>query len=208
MVRLPKNEKQTYRLNSRPQMWPSAFTLVMTLTLIFQGQICNFLYLSPEWSDYHKTKSNNVSTNKDQITMKRKTNISNEIQASNVTNGLDLAMTLIFEYPRPNVTLTFDHTHGVDQGFSWSDFEIALSQNGRADWHWTKGVGVGHSWPWLWPFGDQGQVKGSTTQWPGDFRCRRAIDSSSFIQEVMCVQITAIATNHNLWYAGRNYRFQ
>ena len=23
-----------------------------------------------------------------------------------------------------------------------------------------KGVEVGHSWPWLWPFGDQGQVQG------------------------------------------------
>ena len=39
MVRLPRNEKQTYRLNSRAQMWPSSLTLVMTLTLNFQGQI-------------------------------------------------------------------------------------------------------------------------------------------------------------------------
>ena len=39
MVRLPRNEKQTYRLNSRAQMWPSGLTLVMTLTLNFQGQI-------------------------------------------------------------------------------------------------------------------------------------------------------------------------
>ena len=195
MVRLRQNEKQAYWLNSRPQMWPSALTLTMTLTLIFRGQICNLLYLSPEWSDYHETKSKHVgwtlspkcdhpvwpwpwawpwifkvkygicyiSTKKGQITTKRKANISNELQVSNVTNGFDLAMTLIFEYSRPNVTLTFDHTHGVDQGFSWSNFEIAVSKNGRAEWHWTKGVGVGHSWPWLRPFGDQGQVTGSTT---------------------------------------------
>ena len=39
MVRLPRNEKQTYRLNSRAQMWPSGLTLAMTLTLNFQGQI-------------------------------------------------------------------------------------------------------------------------------------------------------------------------
>ena len=39
LVRLPRNEKQTYRLNSRPQMWPSGLTLAMTLTLNFQGQI-------------------------------------------------------------------------------------------------------------------------------------------------------------------------
>ena len=39
LVRLPRNEKQTYRLNSRAQMWPSGLTLAMTLTLNFQGQI-------------------------------------------------------------------------------------------------------------------------------------------------------------------------
>ena len=27
-----------------------------------------------------------------------------------------------------NMTLTFDHTHGLDHGFSWSNFEIAMSQ--------------------------------------------------------------------------------
>ena len=39
LVRLPRNEKQTYRLNSRAQMWPSGLTLAMTLTLNFQGKI-------------------------------------------------------------------------------------------------------------------------------------------------------------------------
>ena len=37
------------------------------------------------------------------------------------------------------MTLTFDHIHDLDHGFSWSNFEIAVSQNGRADWHCTKG---------------------------------------------------------------------
>ena len=32
LVWLPWNEKQTYRLNSRPQMWPMALTLTMILT--------------------------------------------------------------------------------------------------------------------------------------------------------------------------------
>ena len=45
MVWLPRNEKQTYRLNSRPQRWPWGLTLAMTLTLNFQGQIWNLLYL-------------------------------------------------------------------------------------------------------------------------------------------------------------------
>ena len=39
MVRLPRNEKQTYQLNSGAQMWPVGLTLAMTLTLNFQGQI-------------------------------------------------------------------------------------------------------------------------------------------------------------------------
>ena len=51
MVRLPRNEKQTYRLNSRLQMWPWGFALAMTLTLNFQGQIWNLLYLNQKWSE-------------------------------------------------------------------------------------------------------------------------------------------------------------
>ena len=39
MVRLPRNEKQTHRLNSELQMWPSGLTLAMTLTLNFQGHM-------------------------------------------------------------------------------------------------------------------------------------------------------------------------
>ena len=35
MVRLLRNEKRTYRLNSRPQMWPMGLTLTMTLTFEF-----------------------------------------------------------------------------------------------------------------------------------------------------------------------------
>ena len=35
VVRLPRNKKQTYRLNSRPQMWPMGLTLAMTLTFEF-----------------------------------------------------------------------------------------------------------------------------------------------------------------------------
>ena len=55
-------------------MWPSGLTLAMTLTLNFQGQIWNLLYLSQIGP----------------IVMKRKANISIELQASNVTNGFDL----------------------------------------------------------------------------------------------------------------------
>ena len=60
MVRLPRNKFQIYRLNSRAQMWPSSLTLAMTLTLNFEGQIWNFLYLSQKWSDYHEAKSKHI----------------------------------------------------------------------------------------------------------------------------------------------------
>ena len=48
MVWLLQNEKQTYWLKSRSQMWPLGLTLAMTLTLNCQGQgqIWNLLYLN------------------------------------------------------------------------------------------------------------------------------------------------------------------
>ena len=60
MARLPRIEKQTYRLKSMPQMWPSGLTLAMKLTLNLQGQIWNLLYLSQIWSDYHETKNKHI----------------------------------------------------------------------------------------------------------------------------------------------------
>ena len=61
MVWLPRNKKQTYRLNTRPQMWPSGLTLTMTLTLNFHGQIWNFLYLCQKWSGCHETNSKHIN---------------------------------------------------------------------------------------------------------------------------------------------------
>ena len=60
MVQLPRNEKQTYRLNCMPQMWPLDLTLAMTLTLEIQGQIWNLLYLNQKWSDFHEMKSKHI----------------------------------------------------------------------------------------------------------------------------------------------------
>ena len=57
MAQLPQNEKQTYQLNSRPQMRPSCLTLAMTLALNFQGQIWNLLYISQKWPDCHETNN-------------------------------------------------------------------------------------------------------------------------------------------------------
>ena len=65
-------------------MWPSNFTLTMTLTLNFQGQIWNLLYLSQKWSDCYETQMWPL--------------------------GLTWTITLTFEFWRSNVNLTFDHT--------------------------------------------------------------------------------------------------
>ena len=54
MVRLPRNKKQIYQLNSMPQMWPSDLTFTVTLTLNFHGQIWSLFYLSQKWFDCHK----------------------------------------------------------------------------------------------------------------------------------------------------------
>ena len=131
-VRLPRNEKQTYRLNSRPQMWPMALTFLWSCPWIFKV----------------KYGISYISTKSDPIATKRKAIISIEPQASKWPMSLTFTITLTFEFWRSNVTLTFDHTHDLDHGFSWSNFEIAVYQNGRADWHCTKGVAVAHSWPW------------------------------------------------------------
>ena len=138
MVRLPRNEKQTYRLNSRAQMWPSVWPWPWPWPWIFKVKyrIC-----------YISAKNGPIAT-------KRKANISIELQASNVTNGFEL------DHNRDLWILKVKRD--LDHGFSWSNFEIAVSQNGRVDWHSTKEVAVGHSWPWSWPFGDQVQVYGST----------------------------------------------
>ena len=144
MVLLPRNEKQTYRLNSRAQMSASGLTLAMTLTLNFKVKygIC-----------YISAKSGPIAT-------KEKQTYRLNSRPQMWPMGLTLTITLTFEFCRSNMTLIFDHTHDLDHGSFWSNFEIAVTQNRRADWHFTKEVAVGHSWPW--PFGDQGQVYGST----------------------------------------------
>ena len=74
MIRLPWNEKQTYQLNFRPQMWHQIWPWPWPWPWIFRVKygICY------------------ISTKSGPIAMKRKANISIELQASNVTNGFDL----------------------------------------------------------------------------------------------------------------------
>ena len=119
MVRLLRNEKQTYRLNSRAHMWPSGLTLTMTLTWIFKVKygICY------------------ISTKNGPIAMKRKANISIELQGSNVTIGFDLG-------------------HDLDLEFSRSNIEFAMSQPKMVQLPWNKKQTYRlKSRPQMWPMG-------------------------------------------------------
>ena len=93
MVRLPWNEKQTYQLNWGPQMWPLGLTLAMTLT--FQGQIGNLLYLRQKWSDCHEMKSKHIDWN---LGLK-------------MTIRFDLGHDLDLEFSRSNVTDLYLRQH-------------------------------------------------------------------------------------------------
>ena len=88
MVSLPQNEEQTYRLSSRAQMWPSGLTLAMTLTLNFQDQINDLLYLSQKWSDCQKNEKQTYRFNS---------------KASNVAIRFDLGRDLDLEFSRSNM---------------------------------------------------------------------------------------------------------
>ena len=147
LVWVPRNQKQTYLLNFKASNVTIRLDLGHNLDLEFSRSNMEFPISQPKMVRLPL----------------------NETQAYRLTSrpqmwpmGLTLTITLTFEFWRSKVTLTFDYTHDLDHRLSWSNFEIAVSQNGRAHWYCTKRVEVGHSWPWPWPFGDQGQVYGST----------------------------------------------
>ena len=138
VVRLPRNGKQTYWFNSRPQMWPSGLTLAMILTLNFQGQIYDLLYLSQKWSDCHETKSK----------------MSIELKASNASIRFTLAMTLTFNFQGQIWNLLY-----LSQ--KWSDCHKTKSKhiNWTHQWSqmWPVGLTLtmtltlnfeGQMWPW------------------------------------------------------------
>ena len=158
--------------------WP---IFAMTLTLNFQGQIWNLLYL--RWSDCHGTKSKYIDWNlglkcdhrvlpwpwpwpstfkfkygicyisaqNGPIATKRKANISIELKVSNVTIRFNLGHDLDLWIFKVICDLDlWPHTWPWPWIAAISEWEGRLTLN--------KGVEVGHSWPLLWPFGDQGQV--------------------------------------------------
>ena len=75
MVRLPRNEKQTYRMNSKASNVTIRFDLGHDFDLEISRSNMKFAISQPK---------------RGPIATKRKANISIELQASNVTNGFDL----------------------------------------------------------------------------------------------------------------------
>ena len=140
MVRLPRNEKQTHRLNSRLQMGPSGLTLAMTLTLNFQGQISNWLYLSQKWSDCHETKSKHIDWTlgfkwDHQVwpwpwpwpwIFKVKYRIE-YISAKNGVIATKRKANIWIDLKTSNMTIRFDLGHDLDLEFSRSNMELAIS---------------------------------------------------------------------------------
>ena len=174
MVRLPRNEKQTYRLNSNASNVTIRFDIGHDLDLEFSRSNMGFPISQPKvvrlpWNEKQTHRFNS--------------------RPQMCPMALALTITLTFKFWRSNMTLTFDNTHDLDHGFSWSNFEMAVSQIGRADWYCTKGVAVGHSWPrpWPWPFGAKVRCMDLPYSDRGDFSCRRAVDSSS----CCCYQLSA-----------------
>ena len=138
------------------------FYLGHDLHLQFSSSSIEFAISRPKWSDSHR----------------RKANISIELQASNVTNGFDLGHDL-------NLWIFNGKFHPDLWPHTWFWLRIfvvkfwkTVSQNERADRHWTKGVAVGH---------DQDcrhlvttvRYKDLLDSDRDDFRYRRAVDSSS-----------------------------
>ena len=62
MVRLPQNEKQIDRLNSRALMWTSGLTLAVTLTYIFFKVTYGICYISAKNGPIATKRKANRST--------------------------------------------------------------------------------------------------------------------------------------------------
>ena len=112
--------------------WPSPIdypirfwsTFVVTLTLNFQSQIWNLLYLRQNGP----------------IATKRKAKISIELYASNVTIGFDLDHDIDLEFSRSNMEFAIFQT-------KWCDCHETKSK----DIDWTLCLKCDHQvWPWAW----------------------------------------------------------
>ena len=136
-----ETKKQTCRLNSKPQMWPSYLNLAVTLTLNFQGQIWNSWYLGQKWSNCYETKRKHVnwtlSLNCDYRIwpgpwpwpwiVKVKYGICC-ISAKNGPIATKWKANILIEPCASNMIIEFDLGHDLNYAFSRSNLEFAISQ--------------------------------------------------------------------------------
>ena len=97
----------------------------MTLTLNFQGQIWNLLYLSQKWSDCHETKTHRLNFRPQMWPL-----------------GLTLAMTLTLNFQGQILNWLYFWP-------KWSDWQETKSK------HINCPLGLKfdhHIWPWPWPW--------------------------------------------------------
>ena len=152
-------------------MSPSGLTLAMTLTLNFQGQTQNLLYLSQKSSHCHETKSKHIDWTQGLKWDHHlwpwpwpwpwffKVNyVICYISAKNRPIATKQKTNISIELKASNVTITFDLGHDLDLIFhilylspKWSDF------HGTKGKHidWTLGLKCDHQvwpWPWAWPW--------------------------------------------------------
>ena len=142
-------------------MWPSGLTLALTLTLNFQGQTWNWLYLSQKWSDCHETKCKHIDR----------------------TLGLKCDHQVWpWPWPWPRI---FKVKHGIGY-ISAKNGPIAMKRKANI----STLIDI---WPWPWIFKVKYEIcyvsaksgpKVRCSDLPdsdwGDFKCRRAADSSSW----------------------------
>ena len=100
---------------------------------------------------------------------KQKANISIELYASNVIIKFDLGHDLDYEFKGQIWNLPY-----LTQ--RWFDCNKMKSTHVE----WTKGRNDHQVWPWPWPW--KVRYKDLPDSDRGDFRCRRAVDLSSYYQ--------------------------
>ena len=108
MVRLPRNEKQTISFNYKASNVTIRFDLGHDLNLGFSRLNMEFLISQPKVVRLPRNGKQTYRLNS---------------RPQMWPMGLTLTIILTFEIWRSNVTLTFDHTHDLDHGFSWSNID-------------------------------------------------------------------------------------
>ena len=165
-------------------MWPSGLTLAMTLTLNFQVQIQNLLYLSQKWCDCHETKSKHSDWTlglkcDHQVWLwpwpwpwifKVKYRIC-YISAQNGQIASKQKANISIELQASNMTNGFELDHNLDLSILKVKYDLEL---------WP------HRWPWPWIF----MVKfwnSCISEWEGWLTLHKGGGSRSFMTMIMTI---------------------